>query len=80
MFDSKLKEKIIHEMCSTYSDQYDLELIIEIIDDDYFARDGGEPWEKVKQGMRPDQKQFLYNRMKQIFENCIEKYIHFEVS
>ena len=78
MFDSKLKERIIREMCSTYSDQYDLELIVEIIDDDYLG--GSEPWEKVKQGMRPAQKQFVYNRMKQIFENCIEKYIHFEVS
>lgn len=76
MFDAKLKERIIHEMCCTMRHDYDLELKLEIVDDDYL---GGSPaWERVVQGLRPSDKKALYNQMKQVFENCFERYFHVE--
>lgn len=77
-FDPKLKERIIQDMCRTMRHDYDLELITKTVLDgpiyDMYE------WEKVVQGMRPEHKEALYNQMKQVFENCIERYIHMEIS
>lgn len=76
-FDVKLKEKIIHDMCCTFRHDYDLPLVLEMVNDGYLS--GSSAWERVVSGIHPEQKQVIYNQMKQIFENCFEKYFHVEI-
>lgn len=58
----KTKEEIIHDMCLTFRHDYSMPSIPENT-----VSIGG--------GMTESDKQYLYRRMKQIYENCIEEYI-----
>lgn len=77
-FDPKIKEMIIQDMCRTMRHDYDLEWVTKTVVD--FYQGDYDEWEMTIQGMRPEQKTALYNQMKQVFENCIEKYFSLEIS
>jgi len=60
----KTKEQIIHDMCYTMRHDYGLRISTEDRETRVFIS-----------GMTDDEAKFLYNQMKQLFENSIEPYI-----
>jgi hypothetical protein len=60
----KNKEQIIMDMCYTYRHDYGLEKINGII----------------SSGISLEERKCIYDKMKQLFENCIEPYMEFKIN